>query len=119
MLSPLQLCLVVRTPNPGCSISTPLLATRRLTLRWLQVLVSVSDARRIEARPRLRSMGTGGTRSGKQGASTQGFLVTPARRKRDAEKKAREEARWNRLSGPVTVTYKNSSDSDERPNPNS
>lgn len=39
---------------------------------------------------------------GHHGVTMRGLVVTPQRRKRDAAKRQREEARWAALSGPVT-----------------
>lgn len=44
-----------------------------------------------------------GVKRGKQGTPTQGIEVSPARRKRLARRRAKQEERWARRSSEVTV----------------
>jgi hypothetical protein len=43
---------------------------------------------------------------GNRGASMGGLEVTPARRKREAKRRKRQEQAWSAKAGPVTVTFK-------------
>jgi hypothetical protein len=54
-----------------------------------------------------------GPRKAKPGTSMGGLEETPARKKRRAKARKREEQRWAAKSGPVTVYYRDSETGEE------
>ena len=74
-----------------------------------RALLQTETPVRVELRSVLKCATVLAMAKGKHdGGGPQQMLVTPARRKRDAEKRRREEVEWAKRSGPVEVRSKES-----------